>query len=233
MAIGSNPRYLEELSIGGGYGDAADGGADFEKTGDISTDGNIVADGDVTVGGNVAATGDLDGDGDVVAGPNISSFTLTPQSASVGGVYSVPNKNVGTLSAVGNSHARLQLEDSGGTANQKILEIKMDGATSSWDRRNNSGTSTTMLSFDHSNNEAKFKGDVAVDGGDIDAGTDGGVRGVVTAWDGSGGSAPGCLKLASPNGTVHYLFVEDDGTLKVHSALPTQNSDGTVVGTQT
>lgn len=223
MAIGPSPRYLEELRIGGGYGDADDGGADFERTGDISADGSIVADGDLAVGGNVAAMGDLDGDGDVIAGPNSASFTLNPQSASVGGVYSAPNKNVGTISAVGNTQVRLQLEDSGGTANQKIIEIKMDGATSSWDRRNDVGASTMMLSFDHSNSKAKFKGDVAADGG---------VRGIVTAWDGSGGSAPGCLKLASPNGTLWYLFVEDDGTLKGHSALPTQNSDGTVVGTQ-
>lgn len=76
-------------------------------------------------------------------------------------------------------------------------------------------------------------GDLDLDGGDLDVGTDGGTRGTITAWDGSGGTAPGCIKLASPNGTVRYLFVEDDGTLKVHSALPTQNADGTVVGTQT
>jgi len=35
------PRYLEELRIGGGYGDAEDGGADFEKDGDIVTDGTL------------------------------------------------------------------------------------------------------------------------------------------------------------------------------------------------
>ena len=30
-AIGANPRYLEELRLGGGFGDTKDGGADFEK----------------------------------------------------------------------------------------------------------------------------------------------------------------------------------------------------------
>jgi len=75
-------------------------------------------------------------------------------------------------------------------------------------------------------------GDITSQTGQIAAGADSATRGVVTAWDGSGGNAPGCLKLCSPNGTAWYLFVEDDGTLKVHGALPTQNSDGTVVGTQ-
>ncbi|HRK36046.1 MAG TPA: hypothetical protein PLJ47_15725 [Candidatus Hydrogenedentes bacterium] len=78
----------------------------------------------------------------------------------------------------------------------------------------------------------RIKLDLNVEGGDIVAGADSTTRGVVTAWDGSGGAAPGCLKLASPNGTIWYVFVEDDGTLKVSSALPTANADGAVVGTQ-
>lgn len=69
-------------------------------------------------------------------------------------------------------------------------------------------------------------------GGQVVAGSDSVMRGVVTAWDGSGGNAPGCVKLCSPNGTAWYVFAEDDGTLKIHSALPIQNGDGTVVGLQ-
>ena len=38
LAIGASPRYLEELRIGGGYGNS---GADFEGDGDILTNGNI------------------------------------------------------------------------------------------------------------------------------------------------------------------------------------------------
>jgi hypothetical protein len=68
--------------------------------------------------------------------------------------------------------------------------------------------------------------------GTLDVGADGGTRGVVTAWDGSGGSAPGVIKLGSPNGTAWYLFVEDDGTLKAHSSLPTANGDGSEIGAQ-
>lgn len=48
-----------------------------------------------------------------------------------------------------------------------------------------------------------------------------------------GSSAPAYIKLESANGTAQYLFVEDDGTVKRHTAIPTQNSDGSEVGAQT
>ena len=48
--MGPNPRYLEELRVGGGYGDSSDGGADFEKNGNIRTNGGLVVDGAVSVG---------------------------------------------------------------------------------------------------------------------------------------------------------------------------------------
>jgi len=41
VGIGSNPRYIEELCVGGGYGDSVNGGADFEKDGQINTDGGV------------------------------------------------------------------------------------------------------------------------------------------------------------------------------------------------
>lgn len=43
LAIGSAPRYLEELRIGGGFNESVDGGADFERDGDIFTNGAIAA----------------------------------------------------------------------------------------------------------------------------------------------------------------------------------------------
>jgi hypothetical protein len=57
-AIGANPRYLEELRIGGGFNSTPDGGADFDRTGAIATNGPITA-GNVTAAGNVVAAGDL------------------------------------------------------------------------------------------------------------------------------------------------------------------------------
>ncbi len=102
---------------------------------------------------------------DVISGDNEANFSFDQTSASVGGVIVAPNKNVGTVSIIGNTQARVLLEDDGGTANQKIMEINMDGATSSWSRRTNSGTITTMLSFDHSDSGATFAQDVTLSAG--------------------------------------------------------------------
>lgn len=107
LAIGSAPRYLEELRIGGGYGEGVDGGADFDKAGNIAADGSVKAT------------------------------------------------------------------------------------------------------------------------GGIEAGKDSSVRGLVTAWDGAGGNAPGTLKLGSANGNVGYLFLSNDlAGLRLHSSLPSSDTDG-------
>lgn len=40
------------------------------------------------------------------------------------------------------------------------------------------------------------------------------------------------LKLTSANGTAAYVFVDNSGDLKIHTAEPTADDDGSVVGTQ-
>jgi hypothetical protein len=57
-------------------------------------------------------------------------------------------------------------------------------------------------------------------------------QGYLTIWDGAGGNTPAYILMHSPNGTAHYLFFEDDGTLKQHTSAPTQNSDGNEIGGQ-
>lgn len=107
VGMGAAPRFLEELKIGGGYRDAVDGGADFDKAGNISSDGAIVAD------------------------------------------------------------------------------------------------------------------------GGIEAGREGVVRGVAAAWDGPGGSTPGCLRLGTANGNAGYLFLSNDlAGLRVSATLPGADTDG-------
>jgi len=64
------------------------------------------------------------------------------------------------------------------------------------------------------------------------AGQDGVEQGRIIAWDGAGGALPGWLAVASPDGTLWYLFAEDDGTLKIHNAAPTANANGSAVGDQ-
>ena len=69
--------------------------------------------------------------------------------------------------------------------------------------------------------------------GSIVAGIDGSVRGFINLWDGGGGNTPSYILLHSANGTAHYIFVEQDGTLKQHTSAPTADGDGNVVGAQT
>lgn len=77
-------------------------------------------------------------------------------SATVGGVVVAPNKNIASLAAAGNLSARLHLNDINGTADRRIMEITMDGETSSWVRRTDVGFATTMLSFAHADSAATF-----------------------------------------------------------------------------
>lgn len=72
-------------------------------------------------------------------------------------------------------------------------------------------------------------------GGQVIAGLSGVTRGILAAYNGALGSeaVPGVLELYSRNGTPYYLFVEDDGTVRVSSSIPTSNTDGSIVGTQT
>lgn len=321
MTIGTNPRYLEELRTGGGYGDAQDGGTDFEKNGDILTDGNITLKGILSVGSTpqilTDSNGNIDGSkvqaGTVDAAKmdasddyTMNGLTLSGNELSVdavghyfesaltsgnvnkivcsidigsasnfGGValnIRVSGKTFNTSDlgmkqayvaitkdgtpnyfaeissfGPGNSNVSLSLRDmgsnvyevwlvGGGTLYVSAEYAVLSGADPDFSVFGNTATGgtavTEALPYDFGH-DVLISGDLSVDGGDIAAGTSGGTRGVVTAWDGSGGNAPGCLKLQSPNGTTWHVFVEDDGTLKVNSALPTQNSDGSVVGTQT
>jgi hypothetical protein len=53
--LGSHPRLLEELRIGGGYGSAPDGGADFDRSGNAALNGDLTVDGSVATGPLAAA----------------------------------------------------------------------------------------------------------------------------------------------------------------------------------
>ena len=79
MAIGPNPRYVEELRIGGGAGDAVDGGADFEKNGDISTDGNVTLKGVLSAGSTPQALTNAAGliDGGKIQDGNVDTAELS------------------------------------------------------------------------------------------------------------------------------------------------------------
>lgn len=310
LAIGPNPRYLEELRIGGGYADPVDGGADLDKAGNIVTDGSITLEGDLAVGKNEAADHSVS----VTSGSaNDTRLDLYDQDSNNGGVIWFDGDQdmlrIGTRSA--SSVPTDALEIAKGSANVKLLgdleitgDLSVDSnllsvnsaidmigigisparklhlytptPTSVRIRLQNDegfgdiGTDNNKIVFYGSNGIQRlrieefvnksyqrivpntdgildfggtgerwaklwavtgdFAGDVDVFGGDLDVGSDGVTRGVVTVWDGGDGASPGVLRLASRDGTPYYLFAEDSGTLRVHTALPTLNSDGTALG---
>ncbi|MCH7909062.1 MAG: hypothetical protein IIB38_05530 [Candidatus Hydrogenedentes bacterium] len=311
LAIGPNPRYLEELRIGGGFADPVDGGVDLDKAGNISTDGSITVEGGLAGGKNEA----IDHSVSVISGPtNDTRIDLYDQDSNNGGVIwfdgdqdmlrigtrsasSVPTdaleiskgsakvKLLGDLDVVGDltvlpnvfsvdaatsqigmgitpvqklhlyspttNSVRIRLQNDDGfgdiaTHENKIVFFGSDGAIrfrietfvnksfqrivpnvdSTWDFGGVGERWAKLWAV-----TGDFAGDVAVFGGDLGVGSDGVTRGVVTAWDGGDGASPGVLRLASRNGTIYYLFTEDNGTLRVHTTLPTLNSDGTALGT--
>lgn len=95
---------------------------------------------------------------------------------------------------------------------------------------NVSGTSAAAVTLNLNNQTAGKRFDLTVSDGVITSGANSTDQGVLTLWDGTGGTTPGYIKIASPGGTVHYLFVDDDGGLKTHTAVPTANTSGKVVG---
>lgn len=60
-------------------------------------------------------------------------------------------------------------------------------------------------------------------------------RGNLLCWNGpldGSAVAPGTAATADGAGVLWYLFVTADGIVRVHSAMPTQDTDGAVIATQ-
>jgi hypothetical protein len=94
-------------------------------------------------------------------------------------------------------------------------------------------TSTEAFRVDAKTGNTTVGGYLNVNGGDITAGVAATTRGVFTARRGTGTDKPGCLSVISRSGTQYWIWAEDDGTLRIHNALPTADSDGGIVGAQT
>lgn len=76
-------------------------------------------------------------------------------------------------------------------------------------------------------------GSLSAFGGGLIAGVNSTTRAAVLLWDGAAGNTPAYIAMGSPDGTLWYIFVENDGTLKIHTTVPTAITDGVVVGAQT
>ena len=69
--------------------------------------------------------------------------------------------------------------------------------------------------------------------GALTVGSSATTRGSIILQHGSGSNTPGYIQMKALNGTSYYLFVETDGTLKLHTSAPAADTDGNVVGAQT
>lgn len=110
--------------------------------------------------------------------------------------------------------------DRGSADNNGRLRVYVASAGVLTERFQISGSTITAL------------GALAVYYGNLTSGNAGVSRGTVVAYHGASGNTPGYLATYSPNGTPWYWFAEDDGTAKISSAPPTQNSDGQIIGLQ-
>ncbi len=272
LAIGPAPRYLEELRIGGGFGEPTDGGADLAANGAIDTDGPIqtrqdlsagafdtaadhtltlrvpdartaaidLVETDTTHGGalwfdgalNKLRLGTRDGATpipalDILRGS--ADITLQGKLTALGRITATDGVNIGA-SILGSSGA-LGIKASAYTGPNSGLRIMHNAASANDYGYSFQSAGTDVLRIGNNGN-GTFSGDLTLNGGDMAAGLEGSVRGVVTLLPGGGGVSPGTVKLYSPNGTPWYLFVQDNGTLRIHNALPTSNADGTIVGLQ-
>ena len=254
MAIGPSPRYLEELRIGGGFGDT-DGGVDLDAVGNVDLDGHLTFKGVLTAGSGANQLTDsarlLDGGklqvGTVLAAALGTGSVTTTEIAdnTVGTADLAPDSVTSTeivvdtivaadiaASAVDTSElaadAVTTTEILGGTilTGDIATDTILAGNIAAGAVATSEILDGTIAPADLDNTASFTVGGLTVQGGDIVAGVDSTTRGLFTLWDGSS-AAPGALRLVSTDGTAsRWLFIQNDGTLRTHSSLPTADSDG-------
>lgn len=247
MTLPSMPEHpvsREFLRVSGGYGVAAEGqspagGLDVDDAGNLATDGDAAIDGTLDVGNDLTVAADallVDASAKRVGiGTASPAQKLHIHTASSSSTRIRLANTDGYIDLIFSADSFQVLDESGAAmmrwgAGNEIVAYKdlRPSLNDTFDLGDSLTRWANVYGVD-----ADFSGDGEFQGGDVSAGTYAGNRGVLEARYGSGGNAPGCVKLHSPNGTPYFVFVEDDGTMKVHTALPTQNADGTVVGSQT
>jgi len=190
---------------------ASDGGTAIT----LDTSDNVTIGGDLTVNGN-----DIEfGNGAIIENSSNSAILAFTTET----IYQFKSTSGNDLTMIFDADAG---EDNSDRWSMKFADggnfTLSSYATDEW---------VTALQFTNTS-DATIGGDLLSVGGEFVAGVNSSVRGILTLWDGSGGNQPGYLILYSPNGTANYIFCEDDGTLKIHTSAPTQNSDGSEIGGQ-
>ena len=69
--------------------------------------------------------------------------------------------------------------------------------------------------------------------GVLNVGTSTSVQGIITVHqDSTGSTLPGTINLKQVDAGHGYIWVDNNGKLRVHTSAPTAHDDGTIVGTQ-
>jgi hypothetical protein len=218
LAIGSSPRYLEELRIGGGLGDSADGGADFDKAGNISTDGTVTCNGVNVEEGQVAAESGVYSQ---LAGRELLEAGQDDLTAGDFHVYGGSGAESGAIHLHA-PHAYDAAVDYWKLSSSLLGTFQLSGSGGTY----NPGT---ILQFSAASGALSVAYDMAVWGGSIEAGRTGvdTAQGTITVYSSDSGSAPGYITLYSCNGTPSYLFAANDRSgLRICSSPPTTDTAG-------
>lgn len=225
-AVGPNPRFLEELVIGGGFGDAVDGGADFEKTGVINTDGDINTDGVFKTGGTQIAATDLS-DGPSIAHTNeaetISSDWQFNGDTGFGKAGSRPID----VAAPAATDA-LRIED---TTNNRWLQLGHGDSVATLD----TSTGTARIDFSlggaaalriTNTLDAQFLSDLTIDG---DAAVDGDavIDGNLTVGDGANDQE---VSVDGGAGSARQMTFETNGFLRTRLGVSNDAETGDNAG---
>lgn len=225
-----HPISREYLRVGGGYGAPAEGQS---PAGGLDADaaGNMAMNGDLSVGDDAFAVDAANNRVGIGTGNPVQRLHLYTDST-VSTRIRLGNAE-GFIDLMFNAGAFHVLDDAGNalmrwSAGEITVYKDMRPTANDAQRLGVSGARWSEVN----GVEAQFSGGGAFDGGSLTAGTPAGNRGVIEARHGSGGNAPGCLKLHSFDGSPYYLFVENSGTVRVHNELPTSANDGVKVGTQ-
>lgn len=218
LAIGASPRYIEELRIGGGLGDSADGGADLDKAGNISTDGIVTCNGVAVEDGQVAAESGVYSQ---LAGREVLEAGQDDTTAGNLHVYGSSDTESGAI-YLHTPHAYDYTVDYWKLSSSLLGVLQLTGSGGTY----NPGV---ILQFNAASGALSIAYDMAVWGGSIEAGR-GGIepaQGTVTVYNYNSGSAPGYITLYSCNGTPSYLFAVNDRTgLRICSSPPASDTAG-------
>tara|TARA_Y100000004_G_scaffold92478_1_gene103660 strand:+ start:1745 stop:2638 length:894 start_codon:yes stop_codon:yes gene_type:complete len=90
------------------------------------------------------------------------------------------------------------------------------------------GTVTQGLKIRSTNNGSSAEVECQVPNGPLSLGRNTGLQGVLNI-ERKNSSEFGYIKMKSSDGTASYLFVANNGTLRIHSSIPTANTDGSAV----